>query len=226
MFGFKKRRAERQAREQVLARQQLHDALVELIALAKGGPGTEVSSSLILHPGERLVEALSGVGLFEPRRGAGHWSGGSAGFSVPVSEGVRFRVGKTRGHYEQGEEKPTIIDQGDASVTTRRVVFQGGKYTREWNFAKLVGITSYTDQPATAIRVSNREKTSGIVYQGLPVDPVRLKLAVAVAIFEGEKEQVTQELQNALAQLDAGGEATIASLFPVGEATEGKDAVS
>ena len=104
----------------------------------------------------------------------------------------------------QGDETPTIIDTGDVSITTQRVVFQGSKYTREWSYSKLVGIMHYADQPRTAIQVSNREKTSGIVYTNPLSGLVRLRLTVAIAIFNGEAEQTAQQLRGELAALDSG----------------------
>jgi hypothetical protein len=156
----------------------------------------------MLKPGERLVYGITGAGLFEPRREPGHWSGRSGGFSVPVGDGIRLRIGKSAGTYVQGDETPTIIDHGNVSFTTQRVVFQGGKYTREWLFSKLVGVMHYTDQPRTAIQVSNRQKTSGIVYAGISPDAVRLRLAVAIAIYQGESQEVSKELRDELATLD------------------------
>jgi hypothetical protein len=103
----------------------------------------------------------------------------------------------------QGDETPTIIDHGDVSFTTQRAVFQGGKYTREWLFSKLVGVKHYAGQPWTAIQVSHRQKTSGIVYAGVSSDAVRLGLAVAIAICHGESLEVTKELRDELAALDA-----------------------
>ena len=91
------------------------------------------------------------------------------------------------------------------------MVFQGGKYTREWQFSKLIGIVHDTAQASTAIQVSNREKTSGIVYTGLSPDLVRLKLAVAVAIFNGEAAEAASELRERLNELDATMPATAPS---------------
>jgi hypothetical protein len=159
----------------------------------------------MLRSGERLASVTRSAGLFEPRRTPGHWEGRSAGVSVPVGRtGLRVRVGKSAGTYVQGEEEPTIIDTGDASITTQRVVFQGARYTREWDYARLVGVVHYSDQPCTAIQVSNRQKTSGIVYAGLPSpEPFRLALTVAVAIFRGEAEETAKELRQELQALDA-----------------------
>ncbi len=202
MFG-RKRRAQKEAAAKAKAGADLKTAIVDLIGIAEGETRDPEGGSLVLKSGEQLVYVMSGGGLFEPRRERGHWSGRSAGFSVPVADGIRFRVGKSAGTYVQGQEKPTIIDTGDISFTTQRVVFQGGKYTREWPFSKLVGVVHDANQPCTAIQVSNREKTSGIVYAGLSPEIVRLKLEVAVAIFNGDGPDAARELRDKLRELDA-----------------------
>ncbi len=213
MFG-RKRRAETEAAATARANADLRSTIVELIGIAEGGSREFPGWPLVLKTGERLVHAITNGGLFEPRREPGHWAGRSAGFSVPVADGIRFRVGKSAGTYEQGAEKPTIIDTGDISFTTQRVVFQGGKYTREWLFSKLIGITHDASEPCTAIQVSNREKTSGIVYADTPPDLVRLELAVAVAIFNGESAEAAQELREKLGEVDAAAPITAASAAP------------
>ena len=186
MFG-RKRRSLKEAAAKAKADTDLKTTIVDLIGMGKSSQrrpgrrpaGIEVRrTARFCHERRWVVRAR--------RHKSGHWSGRSAGFSVPVTDGIRFRVGKSAGTYVQGEEKPTIIDTGDISFTTQRVVFQGGKYTREWLFSKLVGVVHDANQPCTAIQVSNREKTSGIVYAGLSPEIVRLKLEVAVAIFNGD----------------------------------------
>jgi hypothetical protein len=164
------------------------------------------------------VYAIKGAALVEPRRGPGHWKGGSAGVSVPTGiDGIRLRFGKTRGTYEQGAENPTIIDQGDATITTERVVFQGPKYTREWEFSKLIGMMNPTDIPWTAIQVSNRQKTSGIGYTpGDTAALIRTELSVAVAIHSGEQADMIEDLNKKIASLDA----EIAALDTEMEASE------
>jgi Protein of unknown function (DUF2510) len=209
MFGSKGR-AEKRAAEvaaaKARAQAELRDAVVKLIALAEGQEEPDPDWPLVLKHGERLFSGITGAGLFEPRREAGQWEGRSAGVSVPVGDtGLRVRIGKSAGTYVQGAEKPTIIDTGNASVTTERVVFQGDKYTREWDYSKLIGVVHYSDHPATAIQVSNRQKTSGIVYAGVASpEPLRLALTVAVALYNGEHDETLGELRSELAELDAG----------------------
>jgi Protein of unknown function (DUF2510) len=223
MFGSK-RRAQNKAAEEAAARArtqaELRDAVVKLISLAEGQEKFDPEWPLVLKHGERVFSEVTGAGLFEPRREPGHWAARSAGVSVPVGDtGLRVRLGRSAGTYVQGVEKPTLIDTGNASVTTARVVFQGDKYTREWDYSKLIGVIHYSDQPATAIQVSNREKTSGIVYAGVPSpEPVRLAMTVAIALYNGELDETLEELRTELARLDAATQPVPAGA-PAGAAT-------
>lgn len=225
MFGSK-HRAEKKAAEAAArsaeAHRVLRDAIVKLIAQAEGQEAEEPDWPLVLKPGERLVSAVQDGGLFEPRRGPGHWSGRSAGVSVPVPDTrIRVRVGKSAGTYVLGAEAPTLIDTGNISITTQRVVFQGDKYTREWDYSKLIGVIHYSDKPATAIQVSNRQKTSGIVYAGAnSTEPVRLAMTVAIAIYRGEQEETLKELRGELAALDAATPAAAPSAGQPGAASQ------
>jgi hypothetical protein len=207
MFGkWKRQRAKHRAEQQEMSAKEVRDALAAAVQICEGETATlNLEWPLVLHPGERIVYAMRGAALVEPRRGPGHWKGGSAGVSVPTGiDGIRLRFGKTRGTYEQGEEKPTIIDQGDATITTERVVFQGPKYTREWEFSKLIGMMNPTDIPWTAIQVSNRQKTSGIGYEsGDTAALIRTEFSVAVAIHSGEPAEMIEDLNKKIASLDA-----------------------
>jgi len=192
---FEKRKAAKLAAEQATVRQETE----RMIGVVEHN--VHVDTPLILKPAETAIYAIAGAGLFEPRRGPGHWTGGSSGFSVPTGAGTRFRIGATHGYYVQGKEAPTIIDTGTVSLTDHRAVFQGGNYTREWDFNKLVGVQHFANQPWTAIQVSNREKTSGFTYKGVRVDFVRSWLEIAVGLYEGKHDEILRQLQEQLAEL-------------------------
>ena len=157
---------------------------------------------MILKGAERAFGVFQGVGLFEPRRGPGHWAGHSRGVSVPISGGVRLRVGQSRGHYVQGDEVPTIIDRGTVTISTQRVVFQGAKRNQEWAFAKLNGFQHDAERPQTSFQVSNRQKVSGLAYSRDKAESFRTRLALALAVFEGQTDAAIAELESALASLD------------------------
>ncbi|HET9076456.1 MAG TPA: DUF2510 domain-containing protein [Acidimicrobiales bacterium] len=179
--------------------EKLRAALTAMIAVAegRGGPDTPLHTA----PGERVVYRIDGAGLFETRRGPGQWSGRSSGVSVPVGMGVRLRVGQSRGHYVQGQEAPTVIDTGTVTFTSGRVVFLGARYTREWDFPKVLGIEHDTGAARTAIQVSNRQKTSGFTYPGLRPDLVAAWLDLAMALGEGHGDEVLDQLRTQLRQI-------------------------
>jgi hypothetical protein len=160
-----KRAAKHQAKD--LARQQKEwadeqDAMDRAVATVQSlAAGNGLSVGLILKPGEQAVWVGNGQ-LVEPKRGPGHYAGGSQGFSFRVAKGVRYRVGASRGHFIPGDEVQTVIDQGTVTVTTQRVVFTGSKATREWTYAKLLDTEISQDRSLVLIHVSNRQKVSGI----------------------------------------------------------------
>ena len=193
---FAKHRAAKAAEEAAVARAEMG----RMLSVAEGRD--HPAATIVLKPGEECVHAINGAGLFETRRGPGHWQGRSSGISVPVGGGVRIRTGASRGHYVQGSEAPTIIDTGTVTITSRRVVFTGPRYTREWDFGKLVGIEHFQDQPWTAIQVSNRQKTSGFTYKGLRPDFVHAWLDIALAINGGHRDQAAEQLRAQLGVLD------------------------
>lgn len=147
-----------------------------------------------VHPGERVVGFAYGVGLLEPKRLPGHWQGGYSGFSFRIAKGVRYNIGGTRGHFEQGAEVITPVDSGDALVTDRRVAFTGKLKAREWLFAKLLGLHHDPDAARTFLPVSNREAVSGISYPGDSAPEVRFRISLALALFNGRLDQFIDEL--------------------------------
>jgi Protein of unknown function (DUF2510) len=180
--------------------QEAHDTLESLLAVVEGRDDPE-DPPIELKRGERAALVLNGAGLFESRRGAGHWEGRSQGVSIPLGgTGMRYRVGRSRGHFVQGTEAPTIIDRGTIVVTTQRVVFVGAIRSTEWAFAKLVSIQNYEQRPWTAIAVSNRQKVSGFVYDAEHQDHVRIMLELATAIFDGETQELAADLRHQIAE--------------------------
>jgi hypothetical protein len=196
-FGDR-RRAKEAAHQAELARERAAVVTQLLGALDGGAPLT--NAPLAIKGGERPLYVIHGAGLFEPLSAGGRWEGRSAGFSVPVPDlpNVRFRVGKTRGHYVRSPETPTVIDRGDVTITDRRVVFQGRKQVREWAWNKLLGVAHDDKRCATAILVTNREKVSGITYEGVEPAHVHLALEVAAAIAEGDEADAVSELRGLL----------------------------
>jgi hypothetical protein len=206
VFGKKRRaadaaqRALRDASERVAFLEHAVDQAEHFAGVT--GAEAAAASSLPLKAGENLLCCVDGAALIEPRRAAGHWEGRSQGLSVPVPglSRVRYRIGATHGTYVQGDERPTPIDTGAFTITTTRAVFMGMKQTREWAWSKLLGISHAADSPWTAIAVSNRQKTSGVLYGSEHEDLVRFNIDLAVAIATGARATLVGELTDELAE--------------------------
>ena len=55
------------------------------------------------------------------------WQGRSSGFSFPITKGVRYRVGSTRGHLVTVGTQLQIADTGFLSVTNQRIAYLGSR---------------------------------------------------------------------------------------------------
>lgn len=198
-------KAEREHEEAIALAKKRQSALRDMLTLLRGGQAS--GSPLMTKNGERVFGFITGAGLVEPRHAQGHWVGHSQGVSVPIGDsGIHLRVGQSRGHYVQGKEEPTIIDRGTATITNQRVVFQGAKRNQEWAFAKLNGFQHDLAHHQTSFQVSNRQKVSGVSY-GKAGDFFRTRLALGLAVFEGDTSSAIAEIEAALqglsTQMDA-----------------------
>jgi hypothetical protein len=102
----------------------------------------------------------------------------------------------------QGEEVPTPIDTGTFTITNTRAVFVGAKATREWAWGKVLGVTHSDDPPWTAIAVSNRQKTSGVLYDKDHAEMVRFWIDLALGRATGSAGHLIADLQSEIAQLE------------------------
>jgi hypothetical protein len=186
--------------------QQQRDAYADLVNVAATYAG-EPSPDIMLKPGETVFAAVTHVALVEDRRGAGEWKGRSQGFSVPIGSihgrSIRYRVGSSRGHFQQGAPTPTAIDVGTAFITNQRMVFQGGRQTRECLFAKLVGFQHDDVAGQTIFSVSNRQKPTCVHYGPDLTDWFDFRLDLAIAHYRGTVAAMVAELKADLAALDA-----------------------
>jgi hypothetical protein len=163
----------------------------------------EPSVPLQLAPGERVFSVLERVSLVEPRKRPERWSVGYTGFSFRSARGLRYRDAAGGAKKEAGEEVPGAVDTGMATVTDRRVVFQGSRRTREWAFDKVLGYHNDARVPVTLFHVANREKVSGLLYERAAAEELQFRLALALAHFGGTVDEFVNHIERQLAAHEA-----------------------
>ena len=203
MFGRKRRAAASARASAAVVAAQLDD-FIESARTFGGATVAELggdTAGFVLADGERCFGIFVGTFLIEPRSGGGSWQGRSQGVSVPVAFGLRYRIGASKGQYVKHPDVPTPIDEGNAIVTDRRVMFAGNHQTREWVWAKCIAIDHHTDAPWTGIAVSNREKISGLLYDDTHAPDVRFRLDLAHAVATGSVATLIAQLEQERATL-------------------------
>jgi hypothetical protein len=109
----------------------------------------------------------------------------------------------TKAKKAPGEEAPAAVDNGAATITDRRVVFQGTTRKREWAFDKLLGYHNDGRVPLTLFHVANRQKISGLLYERAQAEEVHLRLALALAHYEGTVDAMLSHVERQLAVHEA-----------------------
>lgn len=172
MSWLSDRKAKRAAKAATNEYNRLHaiwqedvDTLTKLITVFTAASNGEdsVPNTLMQKKGEHTLWSATGI-FHETGRTPSTYVGGSSGVSIPVVAGIRFRVGATKGQIIPGEELQIDKDRGVVMLTTERLIFTGPTKTQEWNFDKLLQLSTNEDETDYFISVSNRQKTSGVRF--------------------------------------------------------------
>jgi hypothetical protein len=210
MFKKRKQRQAQEASRRALAEWQAaveeQRGLIEAAeALPVGGNGNP--GNVLLGKDEGIYLTVERSILAEERSSGGHWEGRSQGFSVPIGSigghSVRYRVGASRGHFVKDPPQLKAIDEGVVTITSNRLVFTGGKQTREAHFSKLIGFQYMPDGDGVVLNVSNRQKPISVHFGRGPGETVRFRLELALATFRGEKAEFIAGLRRDLSELEA-----------------------
>ena len=206
--NYKIKKAKQRADEQFTiahnnwnAQYQLIKRIYEVFHAAAQGVDA-VQNYVIQKPGEIALWSTSAV-FHEAGKTASQYVGGSRGVSVPVVKGVRVRVGSTRGSIIPGVDMQMAKDSGTVVLTTQRVIFSGNLKSQEWNFDKIIGVSKSTDQSDISINVSNRQKTSGLIFVNNEGKVFAQLLDLAMQVKEKGLPVVLGAIENALAQIQA-----------------------
>jgi len=171
------------------------DTLKKLITVFTAASNGEdsVPNTLMQKPGENTLWTATGI-FHETGRTPSTYVGGSSGVSIPVVAGIRFRVGATKGTIIPGEELQIDKDRGVVMLTTQRLIFTGPTKTQEWNFDKLLQLSTNEDETDYFISVANRQKTSGVRFDSTTGREFNRFLGSATSAHEAGFAAVLKEL--------------------------------
>jgi hypothetical protein len=176
--------------------QKIKDAFL----LAAKGEDVVVNQT-IQKAGEIVLWTAKGQ-FHEAGRGAGTYQGSSQGFSIPVVAGIRYRVGATRGTYVSGDPIQKYGEVGDVILTTNRVLFNGMFNTKEWAFSKWNGAAASADETDYIFNVSNRQKTSGVLFGARDGREFNRFLSCALIAAEYGIDRVIKEVDKNMKELE------------------------
>lgn len=177
-----------------------------------------------LRHGEQYVLSLKDQMLVESRRGTRVSTRSTDAFTVALAKGLYYTAAAGQSVSPEPGDELKQIDTGVAHFTTHRVVFVGGKQTREWDFAKLLGTTEEPGGLRLMISVSNRQKTSGLASQSLTQIPPGMAYQITERVihqgFEAAKESALYGAKEIAAQLAVMNESFFTSEEEIARRTE------
>jgi len=171
--------------------QSLNKLITVFTAASKGEDS--VPNTLMQQKGEHTLWSATGI-FHETGRTPSSYVGGSSGVSIPVGGGIRFRVGAMKGQVVPGIELQVDKDQGVVMLTTERLIFTGPIKSQEWNFDKLLMLSTNEDESDYFINVSNRQKTSGVRFDSTTGREFNRFLGSATSAHESGIPAVLKEL--------------------------------
>ncbi len=147
--------------------------------------GKVSTPGLALKKGEVAVGVLSNVGLLEFVSSGSSYSGMSNGIGLRITNGITWNVSGTSGQLTKNPELEQVVDYGQAIFTNQRVLFAGTKFTREWDFDKMVNVQASVNGASVHLNVTGQSKVSGLTYVNADQLTPGVMLGVAQAYASG-----------------------------------------
>ncbi len=164
-----------------------------------GGTGPEDPTLAVqLRPDERALLVATGTYLVEPRRLRAHWKAAPG----PITFAVTRVSGPGAGIDPVADRGLTPLDSGDLTFTTQRVVFSGSAQTRDWQFANLIGFEHLERPSFTTIATTDHQHLAGFVYDIGQAEEIRFAIAVGIARFNSQLDDLVADLQSQLDEID------------------------
>lgn len=158
-----------------------------------GKAGFSSTANFALEKGEKLIYECHGMQLAEHKSAGSTYTGANAGVSVPLFGRVRGNIGGSKGNIVRKPEQLTIIDAGDATFTTKRVIFTGSQQTRVWELDKVLDFEPGINGLWVSISTSNASHTSQLQIPDVSVIAPGVLMDIAMdANRDGEEAAISK----------------------------------
>ena len=147
--------------------------------------GGVATSGLVLKTGEVAVCQLSQAGLLEFVSDGSSYQGMNNGVGLRVTNGITWNVSGSSGQIIKNPESEQIVDYGTVIFTNKRVLFAGTKFTREWDYDKMVNLQTSANGSSIHMNVAGQSKVSGLTYTNSRELTPGIMMSVAQAYASG-----------------------------------------
>jgi hypothetical protein len=172
---------------------EVHGALA--VGMARTGHFNNFSGRAILglgEPGRFVVGAL----LMREVR-TREYRGASQGVSIPLGHGVRFRTSAIRGQLVTVGQHWEEADEGQLTLSDRRILFTGTRTTVEFQLAKLASVGLFSN--GVSIGVTNRQNNRTFKIHLPMVFAQMVRASMEAGLESHQTKPVHQQTANALA---------------------------
>lgn len=167
----------------------------------------QTAIDVTLKAGEHMLLVVRGSGVVEL---AGDWDSarkGTQGGGPRLTTVVSHHPGTPQETFVSGPEGQRIIaSQGTSIITTHRVLYGSPTRNRAWEYTKTSEVVHSNSVAegwaASYLTVSNRKRTSGVLYRTGFARSVRDRLLIAMAVADGTLEDLVESLEADRLQLE------------------------
>ena len=181
-----------------------YEELQKALNLIKQG-GDFTNNTLNLQKGEGVYIQVHKVSLLGDVKSAGHYVSGYQGVSIPIGSlggrTIRYKVGRSKGHYVAGTTHEATVDTGELYITNARIVYAGNKKTTVIPLSTVVSANVLNG--TVTISSSKFAKTLRMWIGGELEEWVSEWLKLASAIASEGKDKVVEDLTGQIVELEA-----------------------
>lgn len=194
----RKRRKAQKYEEEMATWKTTCDEFSRLLSVAQSGEGYD-TTDVILVPGETVFLRVTDARIAGSLREPGKWQGHSSGVSVPLPF-IRLGLGGARGKYTAGRVRQVVTDQGTLFVTSRRLVFLGGRAAFDCSTERILRVK--VEAGELRLDISGSNLPLKLWFTSVDTWQLRFALDIATALSAKQRRKVERRIRAYLELLE------------------------